>query len=327
MTTLPVTERSSTADAGPCCGPGCCDDGDAQGGQAEAQAPAASAEVDSLTSTVRERYGAAARRVLDRADDGKVSASQCGPASSCCGGAAFNGTTDPITSNLYVTGETDELPEAAVLASLGCGNPTALAQLRPGEVVLDLGSGGGIDVLLSARRVGPTGKAYGLDMTDDMLELARRNAAEAGVTNVEFLRGRIEEIPLPANSVDVIISNCVINLSGDKRTVLREAFRVLKPGGRFAVSDVVVQGELPADVKRSMELWVGCVAGALSDEDFIALLGDAGFDNADVEFTRTYDINDARAFLVNAGVDVDRVAAEVAGRVGAAFIRATKPIA
>ncbi len=278
---------------------------------------------------MRERYGAAARRVLENAEAvkaGELSASCCEPVSSCCGGAAFNGTVDPITSNLYVTGETDELPEAAVLASLGCGNPIALAQLNPGEVVLDLGSGGGIDVLLSARRVGPAGKAYGLDMTDDMLELARRNAAEAAVTNVEFLRGRIEDIPLPTNSVDVIISNCVINLSGDKRTVLREAFRVLKPGGRFAVSDIVVQGELPADVKRSMELWVGCVAGALSDVEFTTLLHDAGFEDPAVEFTRTYDVEDAKAFLVNTGLDADRIASEVAGRIGAAFVRGRKPL-
>ena len=192
--------------------------------------------------------------------------------------------------------------------------------------MLDLGSGGGIDVLLSARRVGATGKAYGLDMTDDMLALARRNADEAGVKNVEFLRGRIEAIPLPSNSVDVIISNCVVNLSGDKRTVLTEAFRVLKPGGRFAVSDVVVQGELPADVKRSMELWVGCVAGALSEEEFVTLLTDAGFQDASVEFTRTYAIDDAKAFLVNTGLDADRIAREVAGRVGAAFVRAVKPV-
>jgi SAM-dependent methyltransferase len=245
--------------------------------------------------------------------------------SSCCGGAAFDGATDPITSNLYLSGDTDELPEAAVLASLGCGNPTALAQLNPGDVVLDLGSGGGIDVLLSARRVGPTGKAFGLDMTDDMLELARKNAREAGVTNVEFLRGQIEAIPLPNNSVDVIISNCVINLSADKKKVLGEAFRVLKPGGRFAVSDVVVQGELPDDVKRSMELWVGCVAGALGDKEFVSLLEDAGFTDASVEVTRTYSFEDAKAFLVNTGLDADRIATEVAGRVGAGFVRATKP--
>jgi SAM-dependent methyltransferase len=279
-----------------------------------------------LIETVQDKYGAAARRVLEGVQQGKSeAASCCGPVNSCCGGAAFDGTTDPITSNLYVKGEQNELPEAAVLASLGCGNPTALAELKPGEVVLDLGSGGGIDVLLSARRVGPTGKAFGLDMTDDMLALARRNAEEAGVENVEFLRGQIEHIPLPSNSVDVIISNCVINLSGDKSTVLKEAFRVLKPGGRFAVSDVVVKGELPADVKQSMELWVGCVAGALSDTEFVSLLENAGFANASIEFTRTYDFADAKAFLAGTGLDADRIAREVEGRVGAAFVRATKP--
>ena len=275
---------------------------------------------EQLTDAVREKYGAAARRVLS----GEGVPAECCASSGCCGGAA-TASCDPITSNLYVGGETDGLPESAVLASLGCGNPTALAELREGEVVLDLGSGGGIDVLLSAGRVGPRGKAYGLDMTDDMLALARRNAQEAGVDNVEFLRGQIEAIPLPSNSVDVIISNCVVNLSGDKRRVIEEAFRVLKPGGRFAVSDVVVQGALPDDVKRSMELWVGCVAGALSDEEFLTLLGGAGFENPSVEFTRTYAIEDARAFLVNTGVDADRIAAEVAGRIGAAFVRATKP--
>ena len=304
MTALPLKE----ADA--CCAPGCCDDSSVASGD------------DALTTAVREKYGAAARRVMT----GEGVPAECCASSGCCGGAA-TASCDPITSNLYVTGETTELPESAVLASLGCGNPTALAELREGEVVLDLGSGGGIDVLLSARRVGPTGKAYGLDMTDDMLALARRNAAEAKVSNVEFLRGRIEEIPLPSESVDVIISNCVINLSGDKRTVLREAFRVLKPGGRFAVSDVVVQGELPADVKRSMELWVGCVAGALSDAEFVAMLTEAGFEAPSIEFTRTYDVEDARAFLVNTGVDADRISREVAGRVGAAFVRATKPLA
>jgi SAM-dependent methyltransferase len=275
---------------------------------------------DELTAAVRDKYGAAARRVLS----GEGVPAECCVSSGCCGGAA-TASCDPITSKLYVAGETDELPEAAVLASLGCGNPTALAELREGEVVLDLGSGGGIDVLLSARRVGPTGKVYGLDMTDDMLALARKNAAEAGVTNVEFLRGRIEEIPLPTESVDVIISNCVVNLSANKRRVIEEAFRVLKPGGRFAVSDVVVQGELPADVQRSMELWVGCVAGALSDSEFERLLTEAGFENTSVEFTRTYDAADAKAFLLDLGIDADRIAQEVAGRVGAAFVRATKP--
>ena len=280
-----------------------------------------STERDELTAAVKEKYGAAARRVLS----GEGVPAECCGSSGCCGGAA-TASCDPISSNLYVTGETDGLPEAAVLASLGCGNPTALAELRAGEVVLDLGSGGGIDVLLSARRVGPIGKAYGLDMTDDMLALARQNAQEAGVTNVEFLRGRIEDIPLPSSSVDVIISNCVVNLSGDKRRVIEEAFRVLKPGGRFAVSDVVIQGELPGDVKRSMELWVGCVAGALSDAEFVQLLSDAGFENPGIEFTRTYEIEDAKAFLVNTGVDADRIATEIAGRVGAAFVRATKPL-
>jgi SAM-dependent methyltransferase len=272
-----------------------------------------------IADVVREKYGEAARRVLD------AGASCCGPVSSSCGGAAFDGVTDPITSNLYVSGETAELPSAAVLASLGCGNPTALAQLHAGEVVLDLGSGGGIDVILSARRVGPTGKAYGLDMTDDMLALARRNAAEAGVTNVEFLRGRIEEIPLPSESVDVIISNCVINLSGDKRRVLAEAFRVLKPGGRFAVSDVVVRGDVPADVRRSMELWVGCVAGALEESEFLALLADVGFEDAAIEPTRVYRGEDARAFLASAGVDVAANLDAIDGRFMAGFVRATKP--
>ncbi len=314
MPTLPITKKAGSGIA--CCGPDCCDD-------APAVTPSAMTTADDLTATVREKYGAAAQRVLDSAAGGGC----CGPVNSCCGGAEFDGTVDPITAGLYVLGETDELPEAAVLASLGCGNPTALAELREGEVVLDLGSGGGIDVLLSARRVGLTGKAYGLDMTDEMLDLARRNARDAGVTNVEFLRGRIEEIPLPSNSVDVIISNCVINLSGDKARVIREAFRVLKPGGRFAVSDVVVRGELPSDVKRSMELWVGCVAGALQDQEFETLLRDAGFESPSVEMTRLYEVEDARAFLVNAGLDVDRVAAEVAGKVGAAFVRATKPTA
>ncbi len=261
--------------------------------------------MDPITEVVRQKYGEAARRVMEVREP----ASCCGPVSSCCGAAPADGTADPITSNLYVSGETDELPSAAVLASLGCGNPTALAQLNPGEVVLDLGSGGGIDVLLSARRVGPTGKAYGLDMTDDMLALARRNAAEAGVTNVEFLKGQIEEIPLPDASVDVIISNCVINLSADKRRVLAEAFRVLKPGGRFAVSDVVVRGEVPAEVRKSMELWVGCVAGALEESEFLELLAQAGFEDASIEPTRIYEKE------------------EFGGDFMAAFVRATKPLA
>jgi arsenite methyltransferase len=291
-------------------------------------APHADAARPDLTELVRERYGEAARRVLDAGG----AASCCGPVAAtgpqvnaCCGGAAFDGTTDPITAKLYVNGETDELPSAAVLASLGCGNPTALAELHPGEVVLDLGSGGGIDVILSARRVGPTGKAYGLDMTDDMLALARKNADEAGVTNVEFLRGRIEDIPLPDASVDVIISNCVINLAGDKRRVLAEAFRVLRPGGRFAVSDVVVRGDVPVDVRRSMELWVGCVAGALEESEFERLLVEVGFEGASIEPTRIYRSEDARVFLEGAGVDVDANLAAIDGRFMAGFVRARKP--
>jgi SAM-dependent methyltransferase len=280
--------------------------------------------VDSSTiaDVVREKYGEAARRVLDA-----QATAGCGPVSSCCGGAAFNGSADPITSNLYVSGETDALPAAAVLASLGCGNPTALAELREGEVVLDLGSGGGIDVLLSARRVGPTGKAYGLDMTDEMLALARKNAAEAGVANVEFLEGRLEQIPLPDGSVDVIISNCVINLSGDKRRALAEAFRVLKPGGRFAVSDVVVRGPVPAAMRRSVELWVGCVAGALEEEEFARLLTDVGFEDPTIEPTRVYRAEDARAFLTEAGLDVDATIDAIDERFMAAFVRARKPLA
>ncbi len=273
-----------------------------------------------LTTLVREKYGDAARRVLAAGE----AASCCGPVNSCCGGDAFNGSVDPITSNLYVNGETDALPSAAVLASLGCGNPTALAELAAGEVVLDLGSGGGIDVILSARRVGPTGKAFGLDMTDDMLALARQNAAEAKVTNVEFLKGQIEAIPLPDNSVDVIISNCVINLSGDKRRVLEEAFRVLKPGGRFAVSDVVTRGAMPQDVRRNMELWVGCVAGALDESEFHTLLGEAGFTNTDIEPTRVYRPEDALQFLTESGLDTTNLAA-MEGKIMAAFVRATKP--
>lgn len=283
-------------------------------------------ETSSVAAVVREKYGAAARRVLTQVDD-VASAGGCSPASSCCGGAEFNGSIDPITSNLYVSGETEVLPSAAVLASLGCGNPTALAALHPGDVVLDLGSGGGIDVLLSARRVGPTGRAIGLDMTDDMLALARRNAAEAGVTNVEFLKGQIEAIPLPDASVTVIISNCVINLSGDKRRVIQEAFRVLAPGGRFAVSDVVVRGEVPAEVKRNVELWVGCVAGALEESEFRRLLAEAGFVDIDIEPTRVYRSEDARQFLEEAGLDVSAHLEAMEGKFMAAFVRATKPAA
>ena len=267
-----------------------------------------------LKNVVRERYGAAAKRA---ASGGK---SACCGSSDCCGGDA-----DPITSNLYATSETGSLPVDAVRASLGCGNPTALAELRAGETVLDLGSGGGIDVLLSARRVGPGGKAYGLDMTDEMLELARKNQAEAGVTNVEFLKGEIEAIPLPDDAVDVIISNCVINLSGDKDRVLAEAFRVLKPGGRFAVSDIVVRGPLPAGIRRNMELWVGCIAGALEESEYVAKLERAGFANVGVEPTRVYDVADAKTFLATEDVDVDAIAPQVAGRFISAFIRAAKP--
>ncbi len=267
-----------------------------------------------VREVVRERYGQAALRVLS----GQAKASCCGTGGSCS-------STDPITRDLYDAVTTSSLPEAAVLASLGCGNPTALAELREGEVVLDLGSGGGIDVLLSARRVGPTGRAYGLDMTDEMLELARRNAAEAGATNVEFLKGHIEAIPLPDESVDVVISNCVINLSADKRKVLAEAFRVLKPGGRFAVSDVVVRGDVPGDVRRSMELWVGCVAGALEEGEFERLLLEAGFEDPSIEPTRVYRAEDARSFLEAAGLDVKAFAEAVDGRIMAAFVRAVKP--
>jgi arsenite methyltransferase len=268
-----------------------------------------------IREVVRERYGQAALRTVS------------GEASSCCGGSAAGGGCDPITANLYGEAEAGEIPELALRASLGCGNPTALAELREGEVVLDLGSGGGIDVLLSARRVGPTGKAYGLDMTDEMLALARQNARAAGATNVEFLKGEIESIPLPDDSVDVIISNCVINLSGDKRQVLRDAFRVLKPGGRFAVSDVVVRGEVPEEVKRSMELWVGCVAGALEEKQFEALLLEAGFEAPEIEATRIYDVEDARTFLAETGLDVDTLAPAIEGRFISAFVRATKPLA
>lgn len=270
---------------------------------------------EDVKATVRERYGQAARQVAEGAKTSCCS-------TTCCGGAA----DDPITSNLYTESETATLPEKAVLASLGCGNPTALAELHEGEVVLDLGSGGGIDVLLSAQRVGPTGKAYGLDMTDEMLALARENQRKAGVENVEFLKGEIEAIPLPDNSVDVIISNCVINLSADKGQALREAFRVLKPGGRFAVSDVVVRGEVPAEVRRSLELWVGCVAGALTEQEYHQLLWQAGFEGIGIEPTRIYEIEDAKAFLEGAGLDTEVLAREVGGRVMGAFVRARKPL-
>ncbi|MGA3132822.1 MAG: arsenite methyltransferase [Terracidiphilus sp.] len=261
---------------------------------------------------VKEKYGSAARAV---AQAGNVQAC-CDPGLRCC---------DPITTNLYSAGEKSLIPEKAVRASLGCGNPTALIDLRPGDTVLDLGSGGGIDVLLSAQRVAPTGKAYGLDMTDDMLALARENQRQAGVANVEFLKGEMENIPLPGNSVDVIISNCVINLSADKDRVLREAFRVLKPGGRFAVSDVVVRGGVPEEVRQSMLLWVGCIAGALEENDYLSKLASAGFEQTSIEPTRVYNVEDARHFLTEAGVDVDAIAPQVNGKFFSAFIRASKP--
>ncbi|MGD0741279.1 MAG: arsenite methyltransferase [Terracidiphilus sp.] len=261
---------------------------------------------------VKEKYGSAARAV---AESGNVQAC-CDPGLRCC---------DPITTNLYSAGEKGLLPEKAVQASLGCGNPTALIELRAGETVLDLGSGGGIDVLLSAQRVGPAGKAYGLDMTGEMLSLARQNQRQARVTNVEFLKGEIENIPLPNDSVDVIISNCVINLSADKDRVLTEAFRVLKPGGRFAVSDVVVRGSVPDEVRKSMLLWVGCIAGALEENDYLAKLSGAGFSDISIEPTRVYNVEDARQFLTEAGVDVDAIAPQVNGKFMSAFIRAAKP--
>jgi arsenite methyltransferase len=262
-----------------------------------------------VQDAVREKYGEIARSV------GKTGC--CGPTACGCG--------DPMTSALYSDAETAELPAEAVAVSLGCGNPTALIKLQPGQIVLDLGSGGGIDVLLSAKRVGPTGRVYGLDMTDDMLALARENQRQAGATNVEFLKGTIEAIPLADQSVDVIISNCVINLSVDKDAVLREAFRVLKPNGRFAVSDVVFLGDVPADVHRSMELWVGCVAGALRDDEYVSKLNAAGFVDVELDPWRVYQVDDARAFLTDVGVDVDRIAPQVDGKVASAFIRARKP--
>lgn len=262
-----------------------------------------------VRQTVREKYGAAARRVL------------AGEPGGCCGA----GGCDPITTNLYDRAATTAVPEQAVLASLGCGNPTVLAELHPGETVLDLGSGGGIDVLLSAQRVGPSGKVYGLDLTDEMLALARANQRRAGVANVEFLKGDIAQIPLPDAAVDVIISNCVINLATDKRRVLAEAFRVLKPGGRFAVADVVIRGGLPVELRRSLELWVGCVAGALTAAEFLGLLAEVGFEGGTIEPTRVYRLEDARAFLGAAGLDVERLAPVVDGCVMAAFVRAQRP--
>jgi arsenite methyltransferase len=274
--------------------------------------------VDEIRETVKERYGAIANRVA-QGESGSCCVLSEG-SSGCCGGSSW----DPITNDLYETGQTKGLPAQALLASLGCGNPTALAELRDGETVLDLGSGGGIDVLLSAKRVGPTGKAYGLDMTDEMLALALENKAKAGATNVEFLKGHIEAIPLPSNTVDVIISNCVINLSGDKRKVLEEAFRVLKPGGRFAVSDIVVRGELPTPVQESMALWTGCVAGALEESEFVGLLGDVGFEKASIEPTRVYTAEDAAALLDGTGLD-PALSKDVEGKFMSAFVRAMKP--
>jgi len=267
-----------------------------------------------IKEVVREKYGQAALRV------------KSGGSSCCCGAAPASGLScDPITSNLYDSTQASQIPEEAMLASLGCGNPTALAQLRPGEVVLDLGSGGGIDVLLSAKRVGPTGKAYGLDMTDEMLELANENKRKAGAENVEFLKGEIEKIPLPDQSVDVIISNCVINLSADKDRVLREAFRVLKPGGRFAVSDVVTRGTIPDEIRQKVLLWVGCVAGALEESAYLSKLKAAGFEQIEVEPTRIYRVGESREFLSSAGVNVDAIASQVDEKFMSAFIRAIKP--
>jgi SAM-dependent methyltransferase len=267
-----------------------------------------------IKDVVRQKYGEAALRVTSGG-------------SSCCGSTASTGCADPITSNLYDSGQAAELPQEAILASLGCGNPTALANLNAGETVLDLGSGGGIDVLLSAKRVGSTGKAYGLDMTDEMLALANENKRKSGIANVEFLKGEIEHIPLPDNSVDVVISNCVINLSSDKDAVLREAFRVLKPGGRFAVSDVVTRGEMLPEVRNSLLLWVGCVAGSLEESDYRTKLAAAGFEQIDLEPTRVYNVDDAREFLAGQNIDVDAIAPQVDGKIMSAFVRAVKPIA
>jgi arsenite methyltransferase len=268
-----------------------------------------------IKEVVREKYGQAAVRL------------QSGATGNCCSASGREASCDPITSNLYNAAQEGELPDTAIKASLGCGNPTTLAELKPGEIVLDLGSGGGIDVLLSARRVGPTGKAYGLDMTDEMLQLAQENKRKSGLTNVEFLKGQIEDIPLPDNSVDVIISNCVINLSCDKDRVVKEAFRVLKPGGRFAVSDIMVRGNVPAETKKNMELWVGCVAGALSDYDYVAKLAKSGFDKISIQPTRVYSIEDAKTFLASQGLDVGTMTNEVEGKFISAFIRANKPAA
>ena len=307
-----------TSTSEPCCGPGCCG-GDEQVAVATAPTTARASSTESgeaLRAEVREKYGVAARR----AEEGQ--APSCGCGTGCCSdkGAEW----DPITSDLYEAGQTEGIPQQALLASLGCGNPTALAELAPGETVLDLGSGGGIDVLLSAKRVGPTGKAYGLDMTDEMLALARENQRRAGASNVEFLRGEIEHIPLPDESVDVIISNCVINLSADKAQALREAARVLRPGGRFAVSDIVLRGELPEPVRESVALWTGCVAGALHEDEYRQLLAQAGFSGIDIEPTRVYNQEDTRALLDSAGLPDDGLVTAVEGKVMSAFVRAVK---
>ncbi len=323
-----------------CCAPGCCSDekpavstivrrersaviattaAETAGVSAAPSSNDVPDSAETLRATVRERYGEAARRAAEGA------AASCGCGTSCCGDDAE--VWDPITTDLYDAGQVEWIPAEALLASLGCGNPTALAELAPGETVLDLGSGGGIDVLLSARRVGAAGKAYGLDMTDDMLALAEENRARAGATNVEFLKGEIEHIPLPDASVDVIISNCVINLSADKAQVIREAFRVLKPGGRFAVSDVVLRGALPSEVARSIALYTGCVAGALEEGDYAALLARAGFRDIGLEPTRVYTADDARALIESAGLDAESLIPEVEGKVMSAFVRARKPLA
>jgi SAM-dependent methyltransferase len=302
------TAQKTTADKTSCCAPGCCD------GAAD-KAKAAQA-TDAVRETVKERYGQAVKQIIQ------------GSKPSCCGSMAAPGIggTDPITRDLYDADQAGAIPAEALLASFGCGNPTALANLHPGETVLDLGSGGGIDVLLSARRVGPSGKAYGLDMTDEMLDLAMKNKAAAGATNVEFLKGHIEAIPLPGSSVDVIISNCVINLSTDKDQVLREAFRVLRPGGRLAVSDIVVRRELPPSVKRSMELWSGCVAGALLESEYVAKLEAAGFTDIEVEPTRVYTKDDAAEIASSCcGAETEATLKALDGAVMSAFVRAKKP--
>ena len=274
-----------------------------------------------VKAVVKQKYGEVATRVTQG-----VASSCCGPSTGCCGtDVSAPASWDPITSNLYDAAQAGDVPEKALLASLGCGNPTALAELGPGETVLDLGSGGGIDVLLSARRVGPTGRAFGLDMTDQMLALAAENKRRSGLTNVHFLKGEIEDIPLPDNSVDVVISICVINLSADKDRVLREAFRVLKPGGRFAVSDVIVRGAVPPAIRKSMELWIGCIAGALSEADYLAKLAAAGFVQAGIEVTRVYAAEDAREFLASQTDDLGELAREVDGKFASGFIRAIKP--